>query len=92
MCTDARLGGLSGRRGGWEEEEVLVFGGRGFLGRRDGRAGLGMSPSFTSSPIHTYKIIKTHMDVQRENNLQDILNINSQNGDSNTHTQACVIR
>lgn len=52
MCTDARAGGLSGRRGGWEEEE-LVFGGRGFLGRMDGREGFEMSPAFTSSPTHT---------------------------------------
>lgn len=35
LFTNARGGGLSGRRGGWEdeEEEELVFGGRGFLGR-----------------------------------------------------------
>lgn len=59
--TDARVGGLSGRRGGWEEEKEPVFGGRGFLGRRVGREGLGMSPSFTSSPTHTHKIIQnTH--------------------------------
>lgn len=33
LFTNARGGGLSGRRGGWEDEEELVFGGRGFLGR-----------------------------------------------------------
>lgn len=54
VCTDARVGGLSGRRGGREEGEELVFGGRGFLGRIDGREGLGMSPTFTSSPTHTH--------------------------------------
>lgn len=52
VCTDARVGGLSGRRGGWEEEEAFDFGRRGFLGRRVGRVGLEMSPSFPSSPMH----------------------------------------
>lgn len=31
--SHANVGGLSGRLGGWEEEEELDFGGRGFLGR-----------------------------------------------------------
>lgn len=60
------MGGLSGRRGGWEEEEEeLVFGGRGFLGKIDGREGLGISPTFTSSPTHTHKITQTHTDVHK---------------------------
>lgn len=70
VCTDANVGGLSGRRGGWEEEEELDFGGRGFLGRRVGREGLGMSPTFTSSPTHKYT--HTHKIIQPEKKLTDL--------------------
>lgn len=62
-CTDASEGGLSGRRGGWEEEEELDFGGRGFLGRIDGREGFGMSPTFSSSPTRRHKHGKKGMNA-----------------------------
>lgn len=57
LCeTDGRLGtaGLSGRLGGRDDgrfSELLFFGGRGFFGKRAGRAGFGTSVNFVSSPV-----------------------------------------
>lgn len=85
VCTDARVGGLSGRRGGWEEEEEeLVFGGRGFLGSIDGREGLRMSPAFPSSPTHTYKHNRTRVKQQK-------IQTNDSTEEELAHTQSCSL-
>lgn len=90
VCTDASVGGLSGRRGGWEEEEALDFGRRGFLGRRDGRVGLERSPSFTSSPTHKTNIHTKTIQHNEKNTQADQSWICMQRDKHDSNT--CIIR
>ena len=84
--------GLSGRRGAWEEEAGPVFGGRGFLGGTDGRAGLGMSPTFVSSPTHkhththTHKNVKVHTQTNTHTRTFSHGRIHTHTQTTNTHT------